>query len=105
MAWSVDFNSGMSDTAPPSTDGSCGPSNGGTTCEGTEFGNCCSLNAVITLGDLPRCCNDHDPGLCTDQDGGDRGADNQEFLARVYTLHGNRDARHGWSPSDIHRMA
>ncbi|KAF3807414.1 Chitotriosidase-1 [Colletotrichum gloeosporioides] len=44
MAWSVDFNSGTGDSnsAPVSTDGQCGPSNGGTTCTGSTFGKCCS---------------------------------------------------------------
>ncbi|KAI8265154.1 glycoside hydrolase family 18 [Colletotrichum sp. SAR11_239] len=44
MAWSVDFNSGTGDSnsAPVSTDGQCGPSNGGTTCTGSAFGKCCS---------------------------------------------------------------
>jgi len=44
MAWSVDFNSGASDGPPLSTDGSCGPKNGGAVCEGTPFGDCCSVN-------------------------------------------------------------
>ncbi|KAL2880734.1 hypothetical protein SGCOL_003761 [Colletotrichum sp. CLE4] len=44
MAWSVDFNSGTgdSDSAPVSTDASCGPAHGGTICKGSGFGNCCS---------------------------------------------------------------
>ncbi|KAF5845875.1 hypothetical protein GGP41_008376 [Bipolaris sorokiniana] len=44
MAWSVDFNSGTGDgdSAPISTDGRCGPNNGGFKCEGSTFGNCCS---------------------------------------------------------------
>jgi hypothetical protein len=44
MAWSVDFNSGIGDTDQPpvSTDGRCGPNYGGTVCEGSAFGDCCS---------------------------------------------------------------
>lgn len=44
MAWSVDFNSGTgdSDSAPVSTDSTCGVANGGATCAGTTFGKCCS---------------------------------------------------------------
>ncbi|KAK9419930.1 hypothetical protein SUNI508_06936 [Seiridium unicorne] len=44
MAWSVDFYSGTgdSDSPPVSTDGQCGSSNGGTVCEGSGFGDCCS---------------------------------------------------------------
>ncbi|KXX76236.1 Lectin [Madurella mycetomatis] len=44
MAWSVDFNAGVSDNPPVSTDGSCGPANGGTACEGSGFSDCCSAN-------------------------------------------------------------
>jgi chitinase len=44
MAWSVDFNTGVSDSPPVSADGSCGPKNGGTVCEGSGFGDCCSAN-------------------------------------------------------------
>jgi len=44
MAWSIDFNAAMSETPPLSTDGSCGPANRGTTCEGGAFGSCCSAN-------------------------------------------------------------
>ncbi|KAK8075259.1 glycoside hydrolase superfamily, partial [Apiospora hydei] len=45
MAWSVDFNSGAgdSDHAPVSTDGRCGPDHGGVRCEGSAFGDCCSV--------------------------------------------------------------
>lgn len=47
MAWSVDFEPGTvsnSDDDSPaiSTDGRCGPDNGGLTCVGSSFGNCCS---------------------------------------------------------------
>lgn len=44
MAWSVDLNSGTGDTddAPLSTDGRCGPDNGGAMCDGSGFGKCCS---------------------------------------------------------------
>ncbi|TEA14839.1 Oviduct-specific glycoprotein [Colletotrichum sidae] len=44
MAWSVDFNSGTgdSDSAPVSADGNCGPAHGGTVCEGSTYGDCCS---------------------------------------------------------------
>jgi hypothetical protein len=44
MAWSVDFNSGTGDgdSAPVSTDGRCGAAGGGSQCEGSTFGDCCS---------------------------------------------------------------
>ncbi|KAK3984687.1 glycoside hydrolase superfamily, partial [Cladorrhinum sp. PSN332] len=42
MAWSVDFNSGKSESAPVSTDGTCGSANGARICEGSGFGDCCS---------------------------------------------------------------
>jgi hypothetical protein len=44
MAWSVDFNSGTGDgdSAPISTNGQCGPDNGGFKCEGSTYGDCCS---------------------------------------------------------------
>lgn len=45
MAWSVDFNSGEGNglTPPVTTDGQCGPANGGTIC-GNGFGSCCSAS-------------------------------------------------------------
>lgn len=44
MAWSVDFNSGEGSSSEPSksTDGQCGPQNGGAVCPGSGFGDCCS---------------------------------------------------------------
>ncbi|KAI1170193.1 hypothetical protein F4777DRAFT_570207 [Nemania sp. FL0916] len=52
IAWSVDFNSGpgSGDQPPVSTDGSCGPDNGGTVCEGSGFGDCCSAHGYCGSG-------------------------------------------------------
>ncbi|KAK4446124.1 hypothetical protein QBC34DRAFT_497070 [Podospora aff. communis PSN243] len=54
MAWSVDFYTGESGSAPVSTDGSCGPANGGTVREGSGFGDCCSVNGWC--GSTPAHC-------------------------------------------------
>ncbi|KAK1751034.1 hypothetical protein QBC47DRAFT_417470 [Echria macrotheca] len=54
MAWSVDFYTSVSERPPVSTDGSCGPANGGTICEGSGFGDCCSANGWC--GSTPAHC-------------------------------------------------
>ncbi|KAK2596250.1 hypothetical protein QQS21_006342 [Conoideocrella luteorostrata] len=66
MAWSVDFNSGIGDgddKPPISTDGKCGPKNGGATCEGTKFGDCCSSSGWCGSG-AGHCGTDCISGKC-----------------------------------------
>ena len=65
MAWSVDFNSGSGDgdTPPVSKDGKCGPANGGATCEGSGFGDCCSSSGWCGTDDA-HCGTDCISGKC-----------------------------------------
>ncbi|CAN9141178.1 unnamed protein product [Alternaria alternata] len=65
MAWSVDFNSGTGDgdSAPISTDGRCGPDNGGFKCEGSTFGNCCSSYGYCGSGET-HCGSGCQSGKC-----------------------------------------
>ncbi|KAG9252605.1 uncharacterized protein F5Z01DRAFT_675725 [Emericellopsis atlantica] len=53
MAWSVDFNSGdgSGTDAPKSEDGYCGPNHNGTTCPGSDYGDCCSTSGYCGSSD------------------------------------------------------
>jgi hypothetical protein len=65
MAWSVDFNSGIGDTDQPpvSRDGQCGPNYGGTVCEESGFGDCCSASSYCGSTDA-YCGSGCQGGLC-----------------------------------------
>jgi hypothetical protein len=65
MAWSVDFNSGAGDgdTPPTSLDGRCGPDFGGTVCEGSGYGDCCSASSYCGSTDA-HCGSGCQGGLC-----------------------------------------
>ncbi|KAK3326738.1 bacteriodes thetaiotaomicron symbiotic chitinase, partial [Apodospora peruviana] len=55
MAWSIDFSAdngaGSGDTPPETTDGSCGPTNGGAVCGSWATGSCCSSSGWCGSGE------------------------------------------------------
>lgn len=67
MAWSVDYNAGEEDPQGPpvTTDGTCGPQNGGTVCEGSIYGDCCSLSGWCGSSEA-YCGTDCVSGKCTE---------------------------------------
>ncbi|KAM7188895.1 hypothetical protein V8F33_010342, partial [Rhypophila sp. PSN 637] len=67
MAWSIDFSNdngaGSGDEPPETTDGSCGPNNGGAVCGSWPTGNCCSSSGWCGSGD-DYCGNGCQSGEC-----------------------------------------
>lgn len=105
MAWSVDFEPGTAsnseDKEPEkSTDGSCGPKNKGTICEGTSFGDCCSEYGSCGSSEL-HCGTGCVSGECIKNGTSTNGRCGIGFLGATCkgTSYGDCCSREGWCGS------